>query len=85
MTEAEWIKLYLDRMAQRRFWSMPARPLTVARAREILRHLIRQDGLRSLKVRSAYDELITRYLDAHDAFERVSDEPSWTLRVKSSR
>ncbi len=82
MLGAELIRPYLDRMVERRVWSTPVRPLTVARAREILRHLIRQDGLQSLKVRSAYDDLIAQYLDNHDAFERVPNRPAWVLKVK---
>jgi hypothetical protein len=82
MTGAELIRSYLDRMVERRVWSTPVRPLTVAGAQEILRHLIRQDGLRTPKVRSAYDGFIEQYLDNHDAFERVSDSPAWVLKVK---
>ncbi len=82
MAGAELIRPYLDRMVERRVWSTPVRALTLARVREILRHLIRQDGLRALKVRSAYDTFIAQYLDNHDAFERVSDSPAWVLKVK---
>jgi hypothetical protein len=71
-----------DRMTERRKWSTPVRPLTVARAREIPASSDQAGRAASLQVRSAYDDLIAQYLDTHDAFERVSDRPAWVLKVK---
>ncbi len=49
MTEAELLKPYLDRMAERRKWSSPGQALSIARVREIPALLIRQDGLRPFR------------------------------------
>jgi hypothetical protein len=82
MADAEMIKPYLDMLAERLRWSKPLGPLKIARVREILRRVIRQDGLHSVEVGPVHDALITRYLDDHEAFERFSDTPAWVLRVK---
>ncbi len=82
MTEAELLKPYLDRMAERRKWSSPGQALSIARVREIPAPSDQAGRAASLQVRSAYDDLIAQYLDNHDAFERVPDRPAWVLKVK---
>jgi hypothetical protein len=33
-------------------------------------------------VRPEHNPVLIAYFDAHEAFERISDEPEWVLKVK---
>ncbi len=49
------------------------------------RKALTEQGVFSNKVLAALDAVVAQYLDAHDNFDRISDEPEWVLRFKPAR
>ncbi len=85
MNDADLFRPYLDQTAEKLMWSASKKPFNVSGLRAALRRVLVTEGMESMRVPAALGPMITAYFDAHEAFERVSDEPTWRLRVKTSR
>ncbi len=85
MNDADLLKPYLDKAAEKLKWHSFRKPVTMSNARNALRKVLTEHGVVSIRVEAALTPVIAQYFDAHDNFKRISDGPEWALRVKPAR
>ncbi len=84
MDDADLLKPYLDQATEKLRWSAYKRTLSIKKVKDALRKALTAQGIVSIRVVPAYEPIFTQYLDSHEAFERISDEPEWVLKVMRS-
>ncbi len=82
MNDADLLKPYLDQAAAQMMWSRHTSAIDMKKVRTALRLALTSEGMTSMRVRPEHDPVLIAYFDSHEAFERVSDEPEWALKVK---
>ncbi len=82
MNDADLLKPYLDQAAAQMMWSRRISRIDLNSLRIALRSILTREGMKSMRVRAEHDPVLMAYFDAHEAFERISDEPEWALKVK---
>jgi hypothetical protein len=82
MNDTDLLKPYLDQAAAQMMWSRRTSRIDLNALRTALRSVLTKEGMKSMRVKAEHDSVLIDYFDAHGAFERVSDEPEWVLKVK---
>ncbi len=65
ITQEDLLKPYLELAAETLLWMKHRKPINFPRLEQVLRSALTNEGVHSLTLSTAHDELIIAYLDGH--------------------